>query len=615
LLLTDFGCNFDVTIPIQEEARVHKFIRAFLSLMAVLAVIAYPNSIRARLAQNAGASEKQAAWDKLADEYFEQIYFKFAPSAGTSAGLHLYDPLLEDYSRTGIDAEVAALHAFEKRVETMDPAGLGETRAADRELVLSNIRGALLTQETIRPWEKNPDTYSGGISNSVYVIMIRKFAPADDRLRSVIAREEKMPAVFVAARANLKNPPRIYTEIALEQLPGIISFFQNDVPAAFATAADPALKAEFAKSNAGVVADLQSYAEWLKSDLLLRSNGDFRIGADTFSKKLLYDEMVDTPLDRLLEIGWTNLRKNQAEFNRIAKELEPDKAPADVLAELAANHPAPDKLLQSFRDTFDGLIAFIQTKHIITIPTDVRPTLQETPPFMRATTFASMDTPGPFEKVAKEAYFNVTLPGPHDTPEEIEGRMASFNVGTIVSTSTHEAYPGHYIQFLWVNRAPTKVRMLLGASSNAEGWAHYSEQMMLDEGYGQPGTGAKDAREAKFIRLGQLQDALLRNARFIVGIEMHRGKMSFDQAAAFFVKEGYQSKQVGLVETKRGTGDPTYLYYTLGKLEILKLREDVMKKEGAAFSLEQFHNNFMKQGFPPIKIVRRAMLGDNSPTL
>ncbi len=594
---------------------MHKLIRAFLILMAVLAVIASPNSMRARLAPNSDASEKQAVWDKLADEYFDQIYFKFAPSAGTSAGLHQYDPLLEDYSRAGVDTEIAALHAFEKRVEAVNPAGLGEALAADRELVLSNIRGALLTLETIRPWEKNPDTYSGGISNSVYVIMIRKFSSPDDRLRSVVSREEKMPAVFAAARANLKNPPRIYTEIALEQLPGIISFFQNDVPAAFAGATDPALKAEFAKSNAAVIAGLQSYADWLKSDLLSRSNGDFRIGADTFSKKLLYDEMVDTPLDRLLEIGWANLRKNQAEFNRVAKELEPAKAPADVLAELAAMHPAPDKLLQSFRDTFDGLIAFIQTKHIITIPSDVRPTLQETPPFMRATTFASMDTPGPFEKVATEAYFNVTLPGPHDTPEEIEGRMASFNIGTIVSTSTHEAYPGHYIQFLWVNRAPTKVRMLLGASSNAEGWAHYCEQMMLDEGYGQPGTGAKDAREAKFIRLGQLQDALLRNARFIVGIEMHRGKMTFDQAAEFFVKEGYQSKQVGLVETKRGTADPTYLYYTLGKLEILKLREDVMKKEGSAFSLEQFHNNFMKQGFPPIKIVRQAMLGNNSPTL
>jgi uncharacterized protein (DUF885 family) len=594
---------------------VRKFLRVLPCLIAVLAVIAHLNPIPAQLARNVAGSEKEADWDKLADEFIDEVYFKFNPSAGTSAGLHQYDSLLEDYSRAGIQANVAALQVFEKRVAAMDPNGLDATRAADRGLVLSNIRGALLTQETIRPWEKNPDSYSSGISNSVYVIMIRKFASPDDRLRSIVAREEKMPAAFAAAHANLKNPPRIYTEIALEQLPDIISFFQKDVPAAFASDNDPSLKAEFAKSNGAVIADLQNYAEWLKSDVLPRSNGDYRIGAETFSMKLLYDEMVDTPLDQLLEIGWADLHKNQTEFKRIAKELEPNKTPRDVLAELASDHPAPDRLLQSFRDTFDGLTSFIRAKHIITIPSDVRPILQETPPFMRATTFASMDTPGPFEKVAHEAYFNVTLPEPQDTPEKIAGHMASFNVGTIVSTSVHEAYPGHYVQFLWVHEAPTKVRMLFGSNTNAEGWAHYCEQMMLDEGYGQPGSGAKDQREAKLIRLGQLQDALLRDARFIVGIEMHRGKMSFDQAAEFFMKEGYQSKEVGLVEAKRGTSDPTYLYYTLGKLEILKLREDVMKKEGPAFSLQTFHNNFMKQGFPPIKIVRQAMLGDSSPTL
>jgi uncharacterized protein (DUF885 family) len=588
---------------------------ALLGVIVALVAMALSGATRARVAPQAAASEKRAAWDKLADEYFDQVYFKFAPSNGTSDGLHQYDAMLEDYSRAGIDANIAELRAFDKRVEELDAKGLDETRAADRELVLANIRGTLLTLEVVRPWEKNPDSYSSGISNSVYVIMVRKFASADERLRSVVAREQKMPAVFAAARANLKNPPRIYTEIALEQLPDIISFFQNDVPAAFDGAKDPAVKAAFAKSNGAVIAGLQSYAAWLKADVLPRSNGDFRIGAETFSKKLLYDEMVDTPLDQLLEIGRADLHKNQAEFKRVAAELEPNKSTSDVLAELMADHTTPDHLLQSFRDTFDGLISFIRTKHIITIPSDVRPILQETPPFMRATTFASMDTPGPFEKVAHEAYFNVTLPGAHDTPAEIAGRMAAFNVGTVVSTSTHEAYPGHYVQFLWVHEAPTRTRMLLGAASNAEGWAHYCEQMMLDEGFGQPGTGAKDAREAKLIRLGQLEDALLRDARFIVGIEMHRGKMSFDQAVEFFATEGYQTKETGLVETKRGTADPTYLYYTLGKLEILKLREDVKKKEGAAFSLEQFHNNFMRQGFPPIKIVRRAMLGDDSPTL
>jgi uncharacterized protein (DUF885 family) len=445
--------------------------------------------------------------------------------------------------------------------------------------------------------------------------MIRRFAPTDDRLRSVIAREKRMPAVFADARENLRNPPRIYTEIALEQIPGIVSFFQTDVPAAFADATDAGAKAEFAKTNAAVIAALQSYGEWMKTDLLPRSNGDYRIGAATFSKKLQYDEMVDTPLDRLLEIGRADLRKNQAEFNRVARELDPTKTPQQVLAELEADHPTPDHVLQAFRDTFDGLIAFINQKHIITIPSDVRPIVKETPPFMRAITTASMDTPGPYEKVAKEAYFNVTLPGPHDSPAEIEGRMGDFNRGTIISTSVHEAYPGHYIQFLWTPQAPTKIRKLLGANTDVEGWAHYCEQMMLDEGYGQPGVGAKDERESKLIRLGQLQDALLRNARFVVGIQMHRGNMTFDQAVDFFEKEGYQTHQISLVETKRGTSDPTYLYYTLGKLEILKLRADVQKKQGAEFSLQKFHDDFMRQGFPPIKIVRKAMLGDDSPTL
>jgi uncharacterized protein (DUF885 family) len=548
-------------------------------------------------------------FQKVSDEYFDQVYFHYGPTGGTLAGYHQYDAQLENYSRKNIDQEIDALKVFEKRIEAIHP----DDAAAD--FVPRSDREIVLTLETIRPWEKNADNYSGTAANGAFTLMERKFASPDDRLRSLIAREKQMPALFRDARVNLKNPPRVYTEIAIEQLPDIVSFFEHDVPLAFADAQDPALKAEFAQSNAAVIAALNSYLGWLKTDLLPRSNGDFRIGAETFSKKLQYDEMVDLPLDKLLEIGWADLRKNQAHFNQIAKELEPDKDPRAVLLELGENHPAPDQLMNTFRATFDGLVSFIHSHHIVTIPSDVRPIVEETPPFMRATTSASMDTPGPFETHATEAYFNVTLPDPKMTPAEVEGFMHSFNVGTVISTAVHEAYPGHYIQFLWVPQAPSRVRKLLGANTNVEGWAHYTEQMMLDEGYGQPGTGAKDAREAKFLRLGQLQDALLRNARFIVGIQMHSGKMSYDEAIAFFQKEGYQSKELATMETKRGTSDPTYLYYTLGKLEIMKLREDMKKKQGAAFSLEEFHNNFLRQGFPPVKIVRAAMLGDDSPTL
>jgi uncharacterized protein (DUF885 family) len=556
-------------------------------------------------------------FNRVSNEYFDQVYFHYSPTSGTLVGYHQYDAQLEDYSRANIDAEIAALKQFQGRIEAIHPddAAGDFVPRSDREIVLSTIRSQLLTLETIRPWEKSSDSYSSACANGAFSLMERKFASPDDRLRSLIAREKRMPALLANARVNLKNPPRVYTEIAIEQLPGIVSFFEHDLPQAFADAQDPASKAEFATSNAAVIAALNSSLDWLKTVLLPKSNGDYRIGAEAFSKKLKYDEMVDLPLDKLLEIGWADMRKNQEHFKQVAHELEPNKSPAEVLEELGENHPAPDHLLDAFRATFDGLDSFIRSHHIVTIPFQVRPIVEETPPFMRAITFASMDTPGPFESHATEAYFNVTLPDPSMKPAEVEGYMHSFNVGTVISTAVHEAYPGHYIQFLWLPQAPSRVRKLLGANTDVEGWAHYTEQMMLDEGYGQPGAGAKDERESKFLRLGQLQDALLRNARFIVGIEMHSGKMSFDEAVTFFQKEGYQSKETAMVETKRGTVDPTYLYYTLGKLEIIKLREDMKKKQGAAFSLEEFHNNFLKQGFPPIKIVREAMLGDDSPTL
>jgi uncharacterized protein (DUF885 family) len=562
-----------------------------------------------------GTNGAAAELRQLADEYFDQVYFRYSPTNGTLQGLHQYDTQLEDYSRDGVARETADLERFESKFAAVSEAQLDLISQGDLQLLLGNIRSTLLSLNTIRLWEKNPDQYSSGISNSAFVLIERTFASPDDRLRALIAREKLMPAALNAAHENLKNPPRIYTEIALEQLPDIITFFHSDVPQAFQQAKDQQLKTEFAQSNGAVIQALQNYETWLRRDILPRSHGDFRFGAETYSKKLLYDEMVDTPLPKLLEIGYADLHKNQAEFKRIAREIDTNRQPRQVLAELGRDHPAPAQLLQSFRDTFQGLIQFIQDKHIVDIPSQVRPILEETPPFLRATTTASMDTPGPFEKVSTQAYFNVTLPGLHDTPQQIEGHMEEFNRGTIISTAIHEAYPGHYLQFLWVPQAPSTVRKLLGASSNDEGWAHYCEQMMLDEGYGQPGTGARDARDAKMIRLGQLQDALLRDARFVVGIQMHTGQMTFDQAVKFFVDEGYQTHESGLVETKRGTADATYLYYTLGKLQILKLRADLEKKEGARFSLQQFHNDFLKQGFPPIKIVRRALLGDDSPTL
>jgi len=587
-----------------------KRIPLLFTLVAVLAVCT-----QSQQTEHSSASNDKA-FAPLADQYFDKVYFKFNPSQGTASGFHQYDDQLEDLSRASINRQIVALKDFQKTLAKMDPQQLSTAVRVDYQLVSDDIDSRLLALENIRQWEKNPDVYSSGLTNSIFVIMARTFAPPDQRLKSVIAREKQAPTLFVAARQNLKNPPPIYVDVALEQIPGLISFFQKDVPEAFKDVKDQALLAQFHATNQKVMDELKGYQQWMEKDLKPRAHGDFRIGADNYSKKLLYDEDVDIPLPRLLEIGMANLRLNQQAFKDTAAKLDPNKTPREILAELEKDHPAPDKLLQTFRDTLGGLKDFLSEHHIVKLPSDVLPIVEETPPFARALTFASMDTPGPFERVAKEAFFNVTLVEPSWTPQQKEEHMSGFNRGTIISTAVHEVYPGHYTQFLWVPYAPSKVRKLLGCSSNAEGWAHYSEQMMLDEGYGRT-TGVDLDHDTAFLklRLGQLQDALLRNARFIVGIQMHTGKMTFDQGVEFFEKEGYQSHMNGLRETKRGTSDPTYLYYTLGKLEILKLRDDYKKKIGDAFSLEKFHNELLQQGFPPIKLVRGLMIGDGSPVL
>lgn len=546
-----------------------------------------------------------ADFDRLVDHYFDE-YYRYHPSQGTSDGFHQYDAQFEDESLAANAAEIRSLDQLLAEFERFPADSLSPDAAADREMVIYRIRSRLLDLEKIRLWEKNPDRYSSELASSAFGIMSRSFAPPEVRLKSLVAREKQMPNALAQARRNLRNPPRVFTEVAIEQLPGIIGFFRSDVPDAFHGVKDRALLDEFHAANESVITALNDYQKFLKDNLLARSNGDFRIGAENYKAKLLYDEMVDTPLEKVLAIGYQNLRRNQQAFRETAAKINAARTPQQILEELQKDHPPAGALLQTFRDVLEGLRQFIAAHRIVTLPPAGPPRVEETPAFGRALSTASMDSPGPYEKVAKEAFFNVTLPEPGWTAERVEQYMETFNRGTVISTAVHEVYPGHYTQFLWIQKAPSKVRKLIDANTNAEGWAHYTEQMMLDEGYGNG-----DLK----LRLGQLQDALLRNARYIVGIEMHTGRMSFAQGVDFFVKEGYHPRAIAEEETKRGASDPTYLYYTLGKLEILKLREDYRALRGAQFQLVEFHDKFLAQGCPPIKIIRRAMLGNDSPVL
>jgi uncharacterized protein (DUF885 family) len=551
------------------------------------------------------AADPSADFNTLVDKYFD-FYFQNNPAEATQDGFHQYDAKLEDFSAAGRTQEISGLKDYLAQFEKLDRSVLPPDTAADLDWMISSIHAQLLELENVQEWRKDPDSYTSAVTESIFALMKRNFAPPEDRLRSVIARERQFPKAFEAARRNLQNPPRIYVQIALEQLPDEADFFRKDVPAAFSGVTDAKLLAEFKASNQTVIQSFGSYQKFLHDRVLPHANGDFRLGAETYRKKLLYDEMVDIPLDRLLEIGFADLHRNQQHMKEVAAQIAPNRTMAQVLADLQNHHPAPDQLLQAFRDTLGGLRQFIEEKKIITIPPGMLPILEETPPFMRATTEASIDTPGAYETTDNKALFNVTTPDPKWPAAQTEDWMKGFNNSMIPGTAIHEVFPGHFVQFLWINQSPSKVRKLTSCGSNAEGWAHYTEQMMLDEGYGNGDP---------VLRMGQLEDALLRNARFIVGIKMHTQGMTLAQAEEFFVKEGYQTPAVAKVETKRGTSDPTYLVYTLGKLEILKLREDYRKMKGPDFSLMEFHNRLMQQGGVPLKIIRKAMLGDDSPTL
>lgn len=545
------------------------------------------------------------AFSTFVDRYFEG-FFRFYPARATSKGLHEFDAELPAYTRREIEAEIArAKSALEELARIPRELLLPENRL-DARLLESSIRGHLLDLEQIRMWEKHPDFYNDVISRALFVLMQRNFAPLDDRLKSLIARERRVPEIIESARQNVTNPPAIYTTIAIRQVASEIRFLKDDLPRAIAGSKDAALKAEFRRVNERAVEAYEKFLGYLKTDLARRSTGSFPIGTENYQKKLLYEEMVDTPLDKLLRLGEQELRKTQAEFNATAALIDSTKPASEVLQELSRNHPDADHLIDESQVVLEGLRKFVVSRQIATIPSPENPRVVETPSFMRVLTFASMDTPGPYEETSTEAFYNVTLPDPDWSDAQKEQHLRFFNRYSIQGTSIHEAFPGHYTQFLWLTRVPSKVRKLLGCSSNAEGWAHYTERMMLEEGYGEG-----DPR----ILLFQLQAALMRLCRFLVGIRMHTRGMMLEEGIEFFKREGTLEQVNAEREAMRGTADPTYLVYTLGKLQILKLREDYKKKVRSKFSLKDFHDRFLSFGYPPVKLIREEMLGNDSPTL
>jgi len=568
-------------------------VAVFPVLLLALPVLVWGPSGLVRAQPPANAAFERAVDDLLAD------LFRRNPTLATYLGIHEYDDRLEDLSKAAIAAEIDALKGFRARFGAIDAGTLSVPNQLDRAQVLAAIDSRLLDLDVIRPWARNPDRYSSSITETAFVMIKRAFAPAEVRLKALVARERQMIALLDEARRNLENPPAIYTTVALEQIDGNREFFATSVPQAFAGVKQETLLAEFKAANQAVLDAFDRYKTFLQ-ELQPRSHGAFAIGSDTLRAKFRADELVDAPLDRLLAIAEADLARNQAAFAEAAAKVAPGSPPDQVIASVAADHPEPNRLLAVTQQGLDDLRRFIISKDLLTIPSDVPARVEETPPFMRALTSASMDTPGPFEKVATEAFYNMTLPDPSWPADRIDSFMRQWYPAMISNVSVHEVYPGHYTQFLYGPLFPSKVRKVFGANTNAEGWAHYAEQMMLDEG-----LGGGDPK----LRLAQLQDALLRDVRFIAGIKLHSAGMTVDEAQQLFEREAHQPPPVAQAEARRGTSDPTYGYYTLGKLMILKLRDDYRASRGSAYAIKEFHDTFLKLGPLPLPLVRRSMLG------
>ncbi|HLE56023.1 MAG TPA: DUF885 domain-containing protein [Rhodothermia bacterium] len=545
----------------------------------------------------------------FADVYFDSL-FAFNPSYGTAAGFHQYDSRIEDLSQLSITRRIATLKSFQQTLDSLAAGPMTAGDSIDAAMMGGAIRSELQDLEVIQTWRKNPMGYVGLPGNAVDLLMKRTFAPPAERLRSVTARLRGIPALVSAMRANVANPPKEFTDLAIRIAGGSVGFFRNDIAtwARGAAGSDSAALREFTLANDSAAAALDSAAKWLKSDLLPRSKGSYAIGAKAFADKLLYDEMVDTPLDKLLALGEANLEKDYQAFVATAREVAPGKTPQQAMASLEDEHPTAQNLIPSAKATIEGARQFLIDHRIVEIPSEVRPTVMETPPYARSGGFASMDTPGAYETKATEAFYYVTPPEKDWDAKHVEEHLRLFNPSVMNLITVHEAFPGHYLQFIYSKQFPTKTRKLLFSASNVEGWAHYAEQMMIEQGFG--GASPK-------ARLAQLSEALLRDCRWVVGMKEHTQGMSVeDGAKKYFTEKCFQQPANAYEEARRGAYNPTYLYYTLGKLEIYKLRSDYQKAKGSAYSLDDFHTQFVKQGGAPIKLIRRILLpGDTASVL
>ncbi len=553
-----------------------------------------------------------SAFNRLADEYLAG-HLAWRPASGMALGLHEYDGRVTDFSRASLDAELRRLKAFDARFAFLGTNGLTREVRFDCQQLHAVIRAEIFGFEQEGNFTRNPMTYAEAIDLTQYVK--RNYAPLAQRLRAIIALEQQMPALFTAARANLDRVlPRPLVETAIDVAEGNVAFLEKDLPLAVQSVGDAALLAEFTAAHRLALEATRGYIAWLKSERLPQSDQSYALGRERFREMMRLTEFVELTPEQILELGLKELKKEQEKFAAAARLIDPSKPAHDVFKAIQRDHPTAAGLIPEARQNLESIRAFVLARRIVTIPSDVRVRVEETPPPFRRTSFASMDSPGVFETQATEAYYYITPTEPEWPAKQQEEWLTAFNYYTTDIVTIHEAYPGHYVQFLALKASPAShVAKMFSSYAFSEGWAHYTEQMLLDEGFAAPthtpGTSAEQLRAAKY-RLAQSDEALLRLCRLCVSIKLHTQGLTVDEATRFFVENCYYEEKTARQEAVRGTFDPGYLNYTLGKLMILKLRADWQAQQGALYTLQRFHDELLRHGAPPLPLLRERMLKD-----
>jgi hypothetical protein len=537
-------------------------------------------------------------FDELVDELFAHA-FDLYPGWAVYLGLHDYDGRVPDWSADAVDSALGEVAGLMRKLEGLED--LTAEQRLDLKQLGASVRNTAYEWNEERRQLRNPMPWIYLLDPDLHLKRI--YADEPRRARVVIELLSHTSAVLDQARSRLDPVlARTICEWGITAARGLAGMLRDDVVPAFpALAEDASLEAELNSAIATAADELDAFAAWIEAERLPGADESFAIGRDNMEKMLATGEMLEISLEELLEVAEADLARNLTAFRETAAGIDDTLSARQVYEKYVESDHAPrGGLVAQTEGMLEEIRSFLIDRDLITVPSEVRAKVAPTPRHLRWA-FAMMDTPGPYETEATEAYYLVTPTEPEWDDEKADEWLRALNTFALEAISIHEAYPGHYVHFLHFANAPTETSRRLASYAFTEGWAHYTEQMMWEEGYREG-----DPR----FRMAQLAEALVRNCRMVCSIRLHAHGMSVDEASSFFEENAYYPPTPARKEAERGTFDPGYLSYTVGKLQILRLREDIRSAQGSGFSLKQFHDDMLSRGAPPVELMREVLLKD-----